>query len=183
MGSRAQLPVRQATGSYYALDYNPAGFAWIDCKDVDHSVLVLIRRGHARPERMPAVPDIAAPSLTPVTEGESARAPDGLGQLLARQVAVAAAALRRQALDLTRPFLIVACNYTPVVRQGYRIGVPLPGIYREILCSDDRQFGGGGVINEGDFASLPLPLHGYEQSISFTLPPLGISAFELTGFH
>ena len=111
------------------------------------------------------------------------RAPDGMAQALARQAAIAASALRRQALDLTRPFLIVACNYTPVVRQGYRIGVPLPGIYREILCSDDRRFGGGGVINEGDFASLPQPLHGYEQSIAFTLPPLGISVFELAGFQ
>ena len=167
----------------WALDYDPAGFAWIDCKDVDNSVLVLIRRGLARPERMPAVPEIAAPSLAPAAEDGKIAAPDGMAQALARQAAVAAAARQRQALDLTRPFLIVACNYTPIVRQGYRIGVPLPGIYREILCSDDRQFGGGGVINEGDFTSLPQPLHGYDQSIAFTLPPLGISVFELVGFR
>jgi len=70
-------------------------------------------------------------------------------------------------------FLVFVCNFTPVVRHGYRIGVPREGIYREILNTDSYVYGGGDVINgEGIYAEW-VPRHGHAQSISLTLPPLG----------
>lgn len=68
--------------------------------------------------------------------------------------------------------IVVALNFTPVVRHRYRIGVPAAGSYREIFNSDDRIFGGSGVNNGKEIGSQPEPCHGREQSIEVTLPPL-----------
>ncbi len=68
------------------------------------------------------------------------------------------------------PTLFVA-NFTPVVRSGYRVGVPVAGIWDEVLNSDDPRYGGGGVTN-GDVVSDDISTHGYDQSLELTLPPL-----------
>jgi 1,4-alpha-glucan branching enzyme len=71
-------------------------------------------------------------------------------------------------------FVVVAVNFTPVVRHGFRIGVPAPGKFRELLNTDALRYGGSGVVNEGAFASEEVPAHGRPQSIVLTLPPLGM---------
>lgn len=68
--------------------------------------------------------------------------------------------------------VLVACNFTPVVRQGYRLGVPFPGTYAEILNTDSAEFGGSDVLNEGEFQSEPVNWHNRDHSILITLPPL-----------
>ncbi|TVQ34725.1 MAG: 1,4-alpha-glucan branching protein GlgB [Geminicoccaceae bacterium] len=67
---------------------------------------------------------------------------------------------------------VVACNFTPVVRHGYRIGVPLAGAYAERLNTDHASFGGSGVSNGGLVHSEDVPWHGRQQSLRLTLPPL-----------
>ena len=69
--------------------------------------------------------------------------------------------------------LLVGLNLTPVVRDNYRLGVPQPGTYRELLNSDAEQFAGSNVINEGDFVAEEIPWHDQPYSIVITLPPLG----------
>jgi 1,4-alpha-glucan branching enzyme len=73
-----------------------------------------------------------------------------------------------------RETVIVACNWTPVAREGYRLGVPAPGDYVELLNSDAAQYGGGGVVNEGRFTASNISWHGQPHSIQLTLPPLGV---------
>ena len=68
--------------------------------------------------------------------------------------------------------IVVIVNFTPVVRQGYRTGVPSGAPYREILNSDDTRYGGSGVLNGGTLTPDPLPWHGRNQSLALTLPPL-----------
>ncbi|HET7314781.1 1,4-alpha-glucan branching protein GlgB [Salinisphaera sp.] len=63
-------------------------------------------------------------------------------------------------------------NFTPVVRHGYRIGVPAAAGYRETLNTDAQRFGGSGVANEAPIATIEQAAHGFEQSIALTLPPL-----------
>ncbi len=75
-------------------------------------------------------------------------------------------------------FLVFACNFTPVVRRDYRIGVPRKGIYREIFNSDAEMFGGSNVGNEGAVTAEPIVAHGRPASISLTLPPLGVVVFK-----
>ncbi len=103
----------------YELDYDPHGFAWVDCSDRDNVVIAFIRR-------------------------------DGSGG----------------------PPLLFVCNLTPLVRHNYRIGVPGAGRWTEILNSDAREYGGSGAGNMGSVRTSPLPRHGYDQSVSLTLPPL-----------
>jgi 1,4-alpha-glucan branching enzyme len=70
--------------------------------------------------------------------------------------------------------VIVVCNFTPVVRHGYRIGAPQAGTYKEILNSDDVKYGGSGVTNDGDLESVPKPWQDQPYSLELTLPPLGV---------
>ena len=98
-------------------DFDPEGFAWIDCADRDQSVVSFQRR----------------------TEGG---------------------------------FVVVVLNFTPVVRNGYRVGVPEGGTYVELLNSDSAAYGGGNVGNAGRVDAEPLPQAGHPQSLALTLPPL-----------
>lgn len=70
--------------------------------------------------------------------------------------------------------VIVVCNMTPVVRDNYRLGVNKPGYWTEILNSDSVIYGGSGAGNMGGVDSVPVPCHGYYNSIVMTLPPLGV---------
>ncbi len=64
-------------------------------------------------------------------------------------------------------------NFTPVPRLGYRVGVPGPGLYREIYNSDALEYGGSGVGNYGQVFTQDLPWHGCAQSVHMNIPPLG----------
>nr|AGU12352.1 Carbohydrate-binding module 48 [uncultured organism] len=70
--------------------------------------------------------------------------------------------------------LIFVGNFTPVVHENYRIGVPQMGYYTEVLNSDNLKYGGSDVLNESEIETYPIPLHGQTHSVSLTLPPLGL---------
>jgi 1,4-alpha-glucan branching enzyme len=103
----------------HQVDYDPAGFEWIDCTDNENSVISFIRRA-------------------------------------------------RNADDA----VVVVLNFTPLVREVYRLGVPAPGRYREIINTNAAVYGGTNVGNGGVLETTPDPSHGHPQSISLTLPPL-----------
>ncbi len=69
--------------------------------------------------------------------------------------------------------VIAVCNFCPVLREDYKIGVPFEGKYEVLLSSDDPKYGGQGVTESG-FNSLPIAMHGFEQCISMTLAPLSV---------
>ena len=73
--------------------------------------------------------------------------------------------------DAAGRMVLVVCNFNPVQRSGYEMGVPAPGYYKELLSSDDAAYGGSGVHNK-TVRSRKVPLHGFEQSISLTLPAM-----------
>jgi 1,4-alpha-glucan branching enzyme len=109
----------RGTPALHQGDCEIEGFEWIDCTDVDKSVISYLRKGH--------------------DEGD---------------------------------FVVVVCNFTPVVRRGYRIGVPLGGFYAEILNTDSGLYGGGDVGNAGGVTAVATPCHGRPFSCDLTLPPL-----------
>jgi 1,4-alpha-glucan branching enzyme len=111
--------------SLHQLDFDSAGFRWVDCTDFQRSVVSFLRRGRDRADQT-----------------------------------------------------LFICNFTPVVRQNYRLGVPVEGFWKEILNSDAPIYGGSGQGNLGGSAATPLPIHGQPFSLNLTLPPLGIMAFE-----
>ncbi|MGO8788766.1 MAG: 1,4-alpha-glucan branching protein GlgB [Terriglobia bacterium] len=70
--------------------------------------------------------------------------------------------------------LVVVCNFTPVPHEGYRVGVPDCCSYREILNTDDTQFGGSGMINAPGLQAIPLKWQNQPCHVQLTLPPLGV---------
>jgi 1,4-alpha-glucan branching enzyme len=107
------------------LDFDHAGFQWLDADDAWNSVLSYVRRARGDDE-------------DPVDE------------------------------------LVVVCNFTPVIRRNYRVGVPHIGFWRELLNSDSSMYGGSDAGNLGGVHTVPVPFHGRPHSINLTLPPLGI---------
>ena len=67
---------------------------------------------------------------------------------------------------------VIVCNFTPVVRHDYRIGVPYGAYYRERVNTDAVEYGGSGVGNSGGLHAEPVPQHGHTHSLALTLPPL-----------
>jgi 1,4-alpha-glucan branching enzyme len=109
-----------AEPSLHQVDFDPAGFRWIECNDAENSVVSFVRYARDR-----------------------------------------------------RDFTVTICNFTPVPRADYRIGVPEPGYYAELLNSDAGLYGGGDVGNGGGVDSEPIAAHGFEQSLRLVVPPLG----------
>jgi len=70
--------------------------------------------------------------------------------------------------------LVFAFNFTPLPREGYRLGVPQAGSYRELLNSDAAMYGGSNVGNGGGVVAEPVPWHAHQHSIELRLPPLGM---------
>ena len=75
-------------------------------------------------------------------------------------------------------FLVVAGNYTPLVRDCYRVGVPEPGWYRELLNTDSEWYGGANIHNGGGVQAEEVPWHGHGWSVCLRLPPLSTCVFK-----
>jgi 1,4-alpha-glucan branching enzyme len=101
------------------------GFEWIDCSDVEQSIICFLR--HAKDPK---------------------------------------------------DMVMVVCNFTPVVRHDYQIGVPIGGFWKEILNSDSTSYGGSGVGNFGGKDAYDGNVHGKPHGLSLTLPPLGMLVFK-----
>ena len=104
----------------HELDFESAGFQWIDANDNENSVVSFIRR---------------------CRDGQ---------------------------------FVLAIINFTPVPRDGYRIGVPTPGAYAEVINSDSEAYGGSNVGNSGIVFADEIPSHGHPSSLRLNLPPLAL---------
>jgi len=109
----------------HELDFDPAGFEWVDCNDGEQSVLSFLRKGRS-----------------------------------------------------TDYILLVVCNFTPVPRHNYRVGVPRGGYWREVLNSDAKQYGGSGQGNIGGVKPAPISAHGRLHSLTIVVPPLAVVFFK-----
>ena len=79
--------------------------------------------------------------------------------------------------------VLVVSNFTPVVREGYLIGVPYAGKWREVLNSDAKCYGGSGVGNDGMVETMPYDIHGQPQAVRLKLPPLGTLILKPAGWE
>ncbi len=98
---------------------------------------------------------------------------DGFEWIDFRDVDQSIVSFIRKGKEGVSPIIVIA-NYTPVPRTGYRIGLPQPGFYHELLNSDSPEFGGSGVRNHEGVTAEELPWQGQPYSASLTLPPLGV---------
>ena len=74
--------------------------------------------------------------------------------------------------------IMIVCNFNPVLREKYDMGVPVAGYYKELLNSDDKAYGGSGIHNKA-LRSKKGAMHGFDQHISITLPPLSTIYLEV----
>jgi 1,4-alpha-glucan branching enzyme len=74
--------------------------------------------------------------------------------------------------------MLVVCNFTPVTRYSYRVGVPRSGFWKELLNGDAKDYGGSGQGNLGGLEAEPISFHGRPYSLDLTLPPLATSFFK-----
>lgn len=86
-------------------------------------------------------------------------------------------AFKRTAKDGSE--LIAVCNFVPVRRENYRIGVPKKGSYKQVFCSDAVMFGGKTEPERAGIKSEAIPMHGFAQSVALTLPPLSVSFYKV----
>ena len=77
--------------------------------------------------------------------------------------------------------ILVVCNFTPVPRSNYRVGVPRGGYWQEILNSDSSWYGGGDWGNGGGVDAVPVPLHARSHSLTVTVPALAAVFFKSQG--
>ncbi len=75
-------------------------------------------------------------------------------------------------------WMIIVLNFTPIARDEYRIGVPRRGFYREAFNSDASEYGGSGSGNTAGVYSAPDSMHGFDDSLTLTLPPLAMIALK-----
>jgi 1,4-alpha-glucan branching enzyme len=78
-----------------------------------------------------------------------------------------------------REVMVIVCNFTPVPRKNYLVGVPCGGYWKEVLNSDAKEYWGSGMGNAGGVQASPVPIHGRDCSLNLILPPLAISFFKL----
>ncbi len=103
----------------YEIDFEPAGFEWVDCSDTESSMVSFIRRARSNQD-----------------------------------------------------LILVVCNFTPIPRANYQLGVPRGGFWREILNSDAQHYGGSGHGNLGGVEATPIYSHGRSHTVNLTVPPL-----------
>jgi 1,4-alpha-glucan branching enzyme len=106
--------------------------------------------------------------------------PDGFSWIDCNDVGQSVLCLLRKARSTDDP-VVVVCNFTPVPRHNYRVGVPRAGAWQEILNSDAAMYGGSGQGNIGEVRTSPVSWHGQPQSLNLTLPPLAMIAFRPGG--
>lgn len=83
-------------------------------------------------------------------------------------------------IDKSGNEIICVCNFVPVTRENYRIGVPKSGSYKIIFNSDDTDFGGAGTITKKTVRSSKEAMHGFDQSVALTIPAMSVMYLEFT---
>jgi 1,4-alpha-glucan branching enzyme len=79
-----------------------------------------------------------------------------------------------------RTLFAIVGHYTPLIRQDYRLGVPRPGLWREVINTNSQYYGGSGIGNDGGRTTEDVPADGCSQSLRLTLPPLSTTIFKWT---
>jgi len=96
---------------------------------------------------------------------------DGFEWIASGNAEISVIAFLRKSVGDSAPLLVV-CNFTPVPRRNFLVGVPIRGFWREILNSDAHEYGGTGWGNQGGVESVPVGADGHLQSVNLSLPPL-----------
>ncbi|GMA20217.1 1,4-alpha-glucan branching protein GlgB [Arsenicicoccus piscis] len=143
----------------WQLDTSPEGFAWIDANDAQGNTFSFLRYGKA--------PETRAVATSAGTSGT--------------ETSVTDPALHGEAQQDERPVVAVVSNFSGGPHYQYRIGLPRPGVWNEILNTDAEAWNGSGVGNMGRIVAEEIPWHGLPYSAEIVVPPLATVWFEPEG--
>ncbi len=76
--------------------------------------------------------------------------------------------------------IITVCNFVPVSRENYRIGIPKKGTYRRVFCSQSAKYGGSEPAGVKSYKSESIPMHGFENSVAIDIPAMSVSYYKLS---
>ena len=76
--------------------------------------------------------------------------------------------------------IITVCNFVPVSRENYRIGIPKKGTYRRVFCSQSTKYGGSEPAGVKSYKSESIPMHGFENSVAIDIPAMSVSYYKLS---
>ena len=82
-------------------------------------------------------------------------------------------------IDKSGSEIITVCNFVPVARENYRIGVPKKGTYKRIFCSESEKYGGTVSTGIKSYKSESVPMHGFENSVALDIPAMSVSYFRV----
>ena len=102
---------------------------------------------------------------------------DGFGWISNDDNTQSIIAFRR--IDKSGNEIITVCNFVPVARENYRIGVPKKGTYKRIFCSESEKYGGTVSAGAKSYKSESLPMHGFENSVALDIPAMSVSYFKV----
>ncbi len=102
---------------------------------------------------------------------------DGFGWISNDDNTQSIIAFRR--IDKSGNEIITVCNFVPVARENYRIGVPKKGTYKRIFCSESEKYGGKVSTGAKSYKSEAVPMHGFENSIALDIPAMSVSYFKV----
>ena len=102
---------------------------------------------------------------------------DGFGWISNDDNTQSIIAFRR--IDKSGNEIITVCNFVPVARENYRIGVPKKGTYKRIFCSESEKYGGTVSAGAKSYKSESVPMHGFKNSIALDIPAMSVSYFKV----
>ncbi len=102
---------------------------------------------------------------------------DGFGWISNDDNTQSIIAFRR--IDKSGNEIITVCNFVPVARENYRIGVPKKGTYKRIFCSESEKYGGTVSAGAKSYKSESVPMHGFENSLALDIPAMSVSYFKV----
>lgn len=102
---------------------------------------------------------------------------DGFGWISNDDNTQSIIAFRR--IDKSGNEIIIVCNFVPVARENYRIGVPKKGTYKRIFCSESEKYGGMVSAGAKSYKSESVPMHGFENSVALDIPAMSVSYFKV----
>lgn len=102
---------------------------------------------------------------------------DGFGWISNDDNTQSIIAFRR--IDKSGNEIITVCNFVPVARENYRIGVPKKGTYKRIFCSESDKYGGTASAGAKSYKSESVPMHGFKNSIALDIPAMSVSYFKV----
>ena len=102
---------------------------------------------------------------------------DGFGWISNDDNTQSIIAFRR--IDKSGNEIIIICNFVPVARENYRIGVPKKGTYKRIFCSESEKYGGMVSAVAKSYKSESVPMHGFENSVALDIPAMSVSYFKV----